>query len=189
MAHSSSLDWDSLAPYWVSVHESFATDDTLSVTEGGRKIQSIGGNNGNAAKGFVKGTARGAFKIQFKLGYSWGWSSLAVANVATAVQAGGTNQYTNSSYNGINFINNNSNNIFRVTKYATGTETQSINTTGINDVMVTLWRDGSNVVKVHYGSTTTELFTVSDHWCFYTEAQSPSFTELISAYNMFTSPS
>tara|TARA_Y100000034_G_C6834963_1_gene377244 strand:+ start:442 stop:1011 length:570 start_codon:yes stop_codon:yes gene_type:complete len=189
MAHSSSLDWDSLAPYWVSVHENFTTDDTLSVTEGGRKIQSIGGNNGNAAKGFVKGTARGAFKIQFKLGYVWGWSNLYVANVAAAVQAGGGNQYNNSSYNGISIINNSSNNAFRVTKWATGTSTQSVNVTGLNDVMVTLWRDTSNVVKVKYGSTTTELFTVSDHWCFYCEAQSPCSTELISAYNMFTSPS
>ena len=63
MAHSSSLDWDSLAPRWVSVHENFTTDDTLSVTEGGRKIQSIGGNNGSSAKGFVKGSARGAFNL------------------------------------------------------------------------------------------------------------------------------
>ena len=189
MAHSSSLDWDSLAPRWVSVHENFTTDDTLSVTEGGRKIQSIGGNNGSAAKGVVKGSARGAFKIQFKLGYTWGWSSLNAANVAAVNQASETNAYSDSSYNGFTFINNNSNNIFRCTSWATGTDTQVLNVTGISDTMVTVWRDTSNVIKFKYGSTTTTIGTFSDHFCFYTEAQSPNSCELIAAYNLFDSPS
>jgi hypothetical protein len=184
MGHVASIDWSSLAPYWVSLVDGTAAG-VISVTDGGRKIQSTDGNNGANARGFVKGTARGAFKIQFILGYSWGWSELSVANVATVVQSTpNSTYYQDSSYNGIGFFNNSSNNAFRVYKLISGTSTTLASITGLNDVMVTLWRDTSNVVKFHYGTTTTTVGTYTDHWCFISGAQSPSSTELISAHNL-----
>ena len=188
MAYVSSLDWNSLAPHWVSVYENFTADDTLSVTEGGRKIQSIGGNNGNSAKGFVKGTARGSFKIQFKLGYTWGWSEFEAANVtAVTSQSSSTSaNYNVSGYNGVQFLNNSSNNSFRVYKSVSGTSSTVTSVTGISDVMITLWRDNSNVVKYKAGSeTAVTIGTFSDHWAFYCGAQSPCSVELISACNMY----
>ena len=191
MGHVASIDWSSLAPYWVSLVDN--TDPgVISVTDGGRKIQSTDGNNGNNARGFVKGTARGAFKIQFILGYSWGWSELSVANVAAVTQSTpNSTYYQDSSYNGIAFFNNSSNNTLRVYKSVLGTDSTVTNYTGgLNNVMITLWRDGSNVVKYKEGSTTeVTIGTFADHWCFISGAQSPSSTELISAYNIGDSAS
>ena len=64
-----------------------------------------------------------------------------------------------------------------------------VNVTGINDVMVTVWRDTSNVIKLKYITNTVTIGTFADHFCFYTEAQSPNACELIAAYNLFDSPS
>ena len=186
MAHISSIDFNSLAPYWVSVIESGTQDDRLAVINHGTKIQSTDGNNGNHASGYVKGTARGKFKIQFKLGYSWCWSSLYAANVATVTQStvSSTNAYT-AGYNGLGFINNNSNNDFKVYSYAGTTSTTHTDITGISDVLITLWRDSSNVVYYKAGSNSTvTLGTFADHWCFYHAAQSPCAAELICAHNL-----
>ncbi len=186
MAHISSIDFNSLAPYWVSVMESGTADDRLSVINHGTKIQSIGGNNGAHSHGYVKGTARGQFKIQFKLGYAWGWSNFYAANVATVTQSAvnAANAYT-AGYNGIGFINNSSNNSFRAYKYVGTTSTTLTQTSGLNDVLITIWRDSSNVVYYKAGSASTvTMGTFADHWCFYQVAQSPCFTELICAHNI-----
>ena len=183
MAHISSIDFNSLAPYWVSLTESGTPDDRLALINHGTKLQSIAGNNGNRTHGFVKGTARGQFTIQFKLGYSWGWSSLYAANVSAATQ-NSVGSADTAGYNGLGFINNSSNNSFRAYAYAGTTATTITQTTGLNDVMITLWRDSSNVVYYKAGSSSTvTMGTFADHWCFYQNAQSPCFTELIAAHN------
>ena len=186
MAHISSIDFNSLAPYWVSVKESGTQDDRLAVINYGTKIQSTGGNNGAYAHGFVKGTARGQFKIQFKLGYSWGWSSLYAANVATVTQNNTSAAWAyTAGYNGIGFINNSSNNSFRAYKYVGTTSTELTSATGLNDVLISVWRDSSNVVYYKAGSeSTVTMGTFADHWCFYQVAQSPCSTELICAHNL-----
>jgi len=185
MAFVNNLDWGYLAPYWGSTVTYGGMDDRLGIVNYGTKIQSTDGNNGDKTGGWVKGSAPGMFKIQFKLGYAWGWSMMYAANINAASQDSiSAAMAQDSSYNGLNFINNSSNNKFRVYTYAEGTTTTVTDTTGLNDVMITLWRDSDNVVKYKAGSNSTvTLGTFTDHWVFYCDAQSPCSCELISAAN------
>ena len=185
MAHIASIDWSSLEPMWVSVIESGTMDDRPSTINYGTKIQSTGGNNGAGASGYVKGTARGSFKIQFKLGYYWGWSTLYAANVSKVTQTNTAGANSNQSgANGISFLNNSSNNKFLVYKGVSGTQTEITNASGLNNVMITFWRDANNVCYYKAGSNNTvTLGTFADHWSFYCTQQSPCSTELISAFN------
>ena len=185
MAYASSVEWNSLEPIWTMVVESGTMDSTTGVVNYGSKIQSTGGNNGHQTSGYMKGTARGSFKIQFKLGFSWGWSSFYAANVSK-VTSGAINNanYNQSGANGIAFINNSSNNVFNVAKGVNGTATTITNVGGLNNIMITFWRDANNVCYYKSGSNdTVTLGTFADHWVFFHGAQSPCSCELLAANN------
>ena len=185
MAYSNNLEWGSLAPQWVSV-KSDTVGGTLDLINYGSKIQSTDVNNGAEAGGFIKGSASGQFKIQFKLGKVWGWSNLYAANIkAVAQNSLSQNNYLNGNYNGVTFYNNSSNNKFKVDKSVLGVITSVTDQTGgLNNIMITFWRDSNNVVKYKAGaSAEVTIGTFADHWVFYTSPQSPCSCELLAAYN------
>ena len=45
MAYTNSQDWDALAPYWVNLVESTATDEKRFIYDYGTRITSDNGNN------------------------------------------------------------------------------------------------------------------------------------------------
>lgn len=189
MAHVNSIDWDSLQPIWVQGSGSF--DDKQYIYNYGSKIQASYGNNGASMNAYVKGVARQGFKIQFKLGYTWGFSSFYMANQSTINQTGpSSGNYANAGVNGIHFMNNNSNNVLLVDKNVNGTITRIVNTTGVNDTLITLWRDNNNVVKVKVGSNSEiTVGTFTDTFVFASTIQSPASVELIMAMNLQVSAS
>ena len=72
-----------------------------------------------------------------------------------------------------------------VHKNVNGTITQILDTTGVNDTLITLWRDASNVVKYKVGSSsTTTVGTFTDTFVFGAVLQSPASVELIMAMNL-----
>ena len=87
-------------------------------------------------------------------------------------------------------MNNNSNNVLFVDKNVNGTTSQILNTTGVSDTMITLWRDTSNVVKYKVGSAaTTTVGTFTDIFVFGVTLQSPASCELIMAMGLAEAPS
>ena len=93
--------------------------------------------------------------------------------------------YSTSGVNGLRFMNNNSNNVLQIDKNVNGTTTRILDTTGVNDTMISLWRDSSNVVKYKVGSSsTTTVGTFTDTFVFGGQLQSPASVELIMAMNL-----
>ena len=184
MTMVNSQPWDSLQPLWVM--GSGQTDEKQYIYNYGTKIQASYGNNGASMNAYVKGVAKGLFKIQFKLGYTWGWSTFYMANQsAVTMSSPNSGNYGNSGVNGLRFMNNSSNNILMVHKNVNGTITQILDTTGVNDTLITLWRDASNVVKYKVGSSsTTTVGTFTDTFVFGAVLQSPASVELIMAMNL-----
>jgi hypothetical protein len=140
---------------------------------------------------YVKGVARGGFKIQFKLGYTWGYSRFFMANISVINQnSPNDGNYNSSGVNGLRFVNNNSNNVLFIHKNVNGTSTQIVDSTGVDDTIISLWRDTSNVVKYKVGSaSTTTVGTFTDTFVFGTTQQSPASCELIIAMNLNATPS
>jgi len=190
MAHVNSIDWDSLQPTWVQGSGQF--EHNQYIYNSGTKLQANYGNNGSSMNAYVKGVARQGFKIQFKLGYAWGFSTLYMANQTVIDPASpNSSRYADSGVNGIRFINNSSNNYFKVTKNVNGTTTEIQNTApGLNDVLISLWRDNSNVVKYKVGSNSVvTVGTFTDTFVFGAILQSPASVELIMAMNLQASAS
>ena len=189
MPYSNSLDWDSLQPVFVQGSGQF--DDKQYIYNYGSKIQASYGNNGDSMNAYVKGVARQGFKIQFKLGFTWGWSTFYMANQSTVDQTSpSSGNYANSGVNGIRFMNNSSNNLLMVHKNVNGTVTQFSNISGVNNTIITLWRDNTNVVKYKVGSNSEiTVGTFADTFVFGTTIQSPASVELIMAMNLQTSAS
>jgi len=189
MSHVNSVDWNSLQPVFVNGNGQF--DDKQYIYNYGSKLQASYGNNGPAMTAYVKGVARQGFKIQFKLGYTWGYSTFFMANMAVITPAspsGGT--YGSSGVNGLRFMNNNSNNILFVDKNVNGTTSRIVNQTGVNDTLITVWRDANNIVKCTIGSASTiTIGTFTDAFVFGGELQSPASVELITAMNLQVSAS
>ena len=184
MTMVNSQAWDSLQPLWVM--GSGQTDEKQYIYNYGTKLMASYGNNGSSMNAYVKGVARGLFKIQFKLGYTWGYSTFFMAEQSTVTMSSpNSGNYGGSGVNGLRFMNNNSNNVLFVDKNVNGTTSQILNTTGVNDTMISLWRDSSNVVKYKIGSSsTTTVGTFTDTFVFGATLQSPSSVELIMAMNL-----
>jgi hypothetical protein len=184
MTMVNSQDWDSLQPLWVM--GSGQTDEKQYIYNYGTKLMSSYGNNGSSMNAYVKGVARGLFKIQFKLGYTWGYSTFFMAEQSTVTMSSpNSGNYGNSGVNGLRFLNNNSNNTLDVDKNVNGTTSRILATTGVNDTMISLWRDSSNVVKYKVGSSsTTTVGTFTDTFVFGAVLQSPASVELIMAMNL-----
>ena len=124
MTMVNSQAWDSLQPLWVM--GSGQTDENQYIYNYGTKLMASYGNNGNSMNAYVKGVARGGFKIP-----------------------------------------------------------RILDTTGVNDTMISLWRDSSNVVKYKVGSSsTTTVGTFTDTFVFGGQLQSPASVELIMAMNL-----
>ena len=194
MSWVNSLDWDQLQPIWVSGRDSTTINEFVFVCGNGSKLTSNNGNNGHSMNAYVKGVARGAFKIQFKLGYAWGYSYFYAANIDLVnnnAPNSGNYHASGSAYSGIRFRNNSSNNHIVVNKSISGTSTEISNTQpGLNDVIITLWRDESNVVKYKMGTAATvTVGTITDTWVFATTQQSPASCELIMAMGLAQAPS
>jgi hypothetical protein len=189
MAHVNTIDWDSLQPIWVQGSGTF--DEKQYIYNYGSKIQADYGNNGSSMNAYVKGVARQGFKIQFKLGYTWGFSTFYMANQSVINPSGpSAGNYGNSGVNGLSFMNNNSNNILWIDKNVNGTITRLVSTTGVNDTLITLWRDNSNVVKFKVGSgSEVTVGTFTDTFVFASTLQSPASVELIMAMNLDVSAS
>lgn len=189
MSYVNSIDWDSLQPVFVQGSGQF--DDKQYIYNYGSKIQASYGNNGASMNAYVKGVARQGFKLQFKLGYTWGFSTLFMANQAVIDPASpNPGNYGNAGVNGLKIVNNNSNNVLHIDKNVNGTITRIVDTTGVNDTLITLWRDNSNVVKVKVGSNSEiTVGTFTDTFVFGTTLQSPASVELIMAMNLQVSAS
>ena len=189
MSYVNSIDWDSLEPIWVQGSGTF--DEKQYIYNYGSKIQADYGNNGSSLNAYVKGVARQGFKIQFKLGYTWGWSYFYMANQSTITPSSpNVVNYGNSGVNGLLFMNNNSNNVLNVDKNVNGTTSRIVATTGVNDTLITLWRDNSNVVKLKVGSSSVvTVGTFTDTFVFASNLQSPASVELIMAMNLTVSAS
>tara|TARA_R110000737_G_scaffold336724_1_gene356387 strand:+ start:111 stop:686 length:576 start_codon:yes stop_codon:yes gene_type:complete len=191
MAFVNSLDWNQLQPIFVCGADSNVLDDKVFISNGGSTITAANGNNGQSMNAYVKGVARGSFKIQFKLGYTWGYSRFYMANSSIISQSSPNDgNYASPNANGLRFMNNNSNNVLLVDKNVNGTTSQILNTTGVSDTMITLWRDTSNVVKYKVGSAaTTTVGTFTDIFVFGVTLQSPASCELIMAMGLAEAPS
>jgi hypothetical protein len=184
MSHVNSIDWDSLQPIFVQGSGTF--DDKQYIYNYGSKLQASYGNNGASMNAYVKGVARQGFKIQFKLGYTWGYSTFYMANQSVInPNSHSAGNYGNAGVNGMRFLNNNSNNVLQIDKNVNGTTSRIVDTTGVNDTLISLWRDNSNVVKFKVGSTSTvTVGTFTDTFVFATTLQSPASVELIMAMNL-----
>lgn len=186
MAFVSSLDWNQLQPVWVCGRDGNTLDDKVFISNVGATITAANGNNGPSMNAFVKGAARGSFKIQLKLGYYWGYSRFFMANSGIIDQANpqdGT--YAGGGVNGLRFMNNSSNNQLIVDKCVNGTASNISTTTGVNDTLISLWRDTGNVVKYKVGSASTvTVGTFADIFVFGTTLQSPASCELIMAMGL-----
>lgn len=184
MTMVNSQAWDSLQPLWVMGSGTF--DEKQYIYNYGSKIQASYGNNGSSMNAYVKGVARQGFKIQFKLGYTWGFSTFYMAEQSTVTMSSpNAGNYANAGVNGLRFVNNNSNNVLQIDKNVNGTTTRILDTTGVNDTMISLWRDSSNVVKYKVGSSsTTTVGTFTDTFVFGCTLQSPASVELIMAMNL-----
>jgi hypothetical protein len=189
MTMVNSQAWDSLQPLWVM--GSGQTDEKQYIYNYGTKLMASYGNNGSQMNAYVKGVARGGFKIQFKLGYTWGYSTFYMAEQSTVTMASpNAGNYSTSGFNGLRFLNNNSNNVLQIDKNVNGTITRILNTTGVDDTLITLWRDNTNVVKYKVGSSsTTTVGTFTDTFVFGGQLQSPASVELIMAMNLQVSAS
>ena len=184
MTMVNSQAWDSLQPLWVM--GSGQTDEKQYIYNYGTKLMASYGNNGSSMNAYVKGVAKGLFKIQFKLGYTWGYSTFFMAEQSTVTMSSpNAGNYGNAGVNGMRFLNNNSNNVLQIDKNVNGTTTRILDTTGVNDTMISLWRDSSNVVKYKVGSSsTTTVGTFTDTFVFGGQLQSPASVELIMAMNL-----
>ena len=184
MTMVNSQAWDSLQPLWVM--GSGQTDEKQYIYNYGTKLMASYGNNGSSMNAYVKGVAKGLFKIQFKLGYTWGYSTFFMAEQSTVTMSSpNAGNYGNAGVNGMRFLNNNSNNVLQIDKNVNGTTTRILDTTGVNDTMISLWRDSSNVVKYKVGSSsTTTVGTFTDTFVFGGQTQSPASIELIMAMNL-----
>jgi hypothetical protein len=190
MPYVNSIDWDSLQPTWVQGSGGFSGNEYIS--NYGTKLQANYGNNGASMNAYVKGVARQGFKLQFKLGHTWGFSTLYMANQANIDPASpNPGRYADSGVNGMQFINNSSNNYFKVTKNVNGTVTEIQNTApGLNDVLISLYRDTNNSVKYKVGSgSEVTVGTFTDTFVFGASIQSPASVELIMAMNLRASAS
>ena len=189
MAFSNSNDWGSLQPCWINLHGA-TPDDYIYVTDYGTKLTSQNGNNGKKMSGFLKGSTGidAQFHISFKLGYQWGWSILYMANVKAISSTTGVvtpGDWNTSGYNGMGFWNNSSNNKLYVDKSVSGTSTRLLDTTGISDTIINLWRESDNGVFYRItGSSAVEVGTYTDDFCFYGYTQSPCSVEILAAYNI-----
>jgi hypothetical protein len=114
-----------------------------------------------------------------------------MANISTITPSSpNSGNYGSSGVNGIRFMNNNSNNVLHVDKNVNGTTTRIRDTTGVNDTLITLWRDASNVVKFKVGSDSeVTVGTFTDTFVFGITLQSPASVELIMAMNLQVSAS
>ncbi len=191
MTWSNSLDWDQLQPTWT--HGAGGANDNIQyIYNYGTKIYANNGNNGPAMSGFVKGIARGQFKIQFKLGYAWGWSMFFMADQSLVNPASpSTSPAVAANTNGVRFMNNSSNNKLDIDKNVNGTVTRIRTGTGVSDsTLITLRRDSSNVVHIKVGSETSlTVGTFTNTFAFGCTLQSPSSVELITAINIDDGPS
>lgn len=189
MAYSNSNEWGALQPCWINL-QGASPDDYIYVTDYGTKITSQNGNNGKKMNGFLKGSTGidAQFHISFKLGYQWGWSIFYMANVKAISSTTGVvtaGDWNTSGYNGMGFWNNNSNNKLYVDKSVSGTSTRILDTTGINDTKIDLWRESDNGVFYRItGGNAVEVGTFTDDFCFYSIAQSPHSVEILTAYNV-----
>jgi hypothetical protein len=184
MAHVNSIDWESLQPIWVQGSGTF--NENQFIYNYGTKLMASYGNNGSQMNAYVKGVARQGFKIQFKLGYTWGYSRFFMANQSYITPSSPNDgNYSASGVNGLRFLNNNSNNVLQIDKNVNGTITRILDTTGVNDTLITLWRDASNVVKFKVGSSSeVTVGTFTDTFVFGATLQSPASVELIMAMNL-----
>ena len=189
MAFSNSNDWGSLQPVWINLHGA-TPDDYIYVTDYGTKLTTQNGNNGKHMDGFLKGSTGigNPFHISFILGYQWGWSIFYMANVKAISSTTGTissSDWNTSGYNGMGFWNNNSNNDLLVDKSVSGTSTRILDTTGVDNTVINLWRESDNGVFYKItGSSAVEVGTFTDDFCFYSVAQSPCSVEIKTAYNV-----
>ena len=85
MTMVNSQAWDSLQPLWVMGSGTF--DEKQYIYNYGTKLMASYGNNGSQMNAYVKGVARGGFKIQFKLGYTWGYSTFFMAEQSTVTMS------------------------------------------------------------------------------------------------------
>lgn len=186
MGYPNSQFWDALEPRWCNLGINQAIDETVFTTDYGTKITSQNGNNGASASGRIKGVAPAAFVVSFKLGYQWGWSSFYAADIKALPADGGIGaSATNvAGYNGMRFINNNSNNKLEISKAIGTTYTLLTDTTGVNDTLITMWRDSSNVVKYKVGSSSVvTVGTMTGDWTFFHAAQSPCSCQIFQAHD------
>jgi len=190
MVWSNSNDWDQLQPFWVLGSNS--SDDLQYVYNYGTKLYANNGNNGSSMNGYVKGIARGEFKIQFKLGYSWGWSMFYMADQSLVNQTGSsTGPSVAAGTNGLRLMNNNSNNKLMIAKNVNGTVTDIRDSTGVSDsTLITIRRNSSNVVTCKVGSESLlTVGTFTNTFAFGCTIQSPASCELIMAMNINSAPS
>ena len=186
MSYPNQLYWDALEPRWVNLKYSQEPDDYIFVTNYGTKLTSQNGNNGKSANARLKGTAPGSFKISFKLGHTWGWSSFYAANIAgiTSIESPAGGDFNRSGYNGMAFINNSSNNKLEISKGVNGTSTLLVDQTGVDNTIISFWRHTDNVVKFRVGSANpVTVGTYTDPWVFYSIVQSPASCEILTAHN------
>ena len=188
MAYTNSQDWDALAPYWVNLVEGSATDEKRFIYDYGTRLTSDNGNNGHNCAGKVKGSVRGEFKIQFNLGYTWGFSRFIIGPISqfngTTLAGGNFNGGTGT--NGLQFMNNNSNNKLIIYTVTNGNSVTTETSPGYAaNTLYTVWRDASNVVKYKIGSSSVVTAgTFNDHFVFWSEAQSPCSCTLLAAQSL-----
>tara|TARA_R110002167_G_scaffold363607_1_gene584226 strand:+ start:661 stop:1239 length:579 start_codon:yes stop_codon:yes gene_type:complete len=186
MSYPNSLFWDSLEPKWVNLGINQTLDEKVFTSDYGTKITSQNGNNGASASGRVKGVAPLAFVVSFKLGYQWGWSSFYACDIKAIPEIGSISggHFVTSGYNGMRFINNSSNNKLEISKGVGTTATLLTDITGVNDTLITMWRDTSGVVKYKVGSASVvTVGTLTGDWTFFHAGQSPCSCQMFQAHN------
>lgn len=205
MSYSNTVGTGALAPQWTNLMYNHTPSDDIytyqktngDITSGtsGMSISylaSQNGNNGNSAGGFIQGHAPGMFHISFTLGYQWGYSSIYVSDVrATANNAPSSSTYQTSGFNGLQFVNNSSNNHMQIRKHINTTTTLVWDVTGkVEATLYNLWRESDGTVKFRVqGSNPYDCGVMTGDWCFYTLAQSPCKVGLIKAANINQGPS
>ena len=121
-------------------------DGTMNfMFENNRQIDADNGNNGDYAQGRMKGVLTGQFEVEFKLGYSWGWSqATAISTIQVAENLrDGANPYNinTGAYAHYGIRNNNSNNQWNPFYSNPYNSTSSAHSGGANfSVGHVLWR-------------------------------------------------
>lgn len=179
-------DAGGLRPQWADIRYTSGNGPTFRATDQyNTRLYVSNGNNGASARGRLHGSAKGSFRIMFQLGYEWGWSEFILypRDLWEATTGASPSTFEPAGRHMLRIMNNSpSGNNARLGYWwgGSGSTTTWLSSTGTTSIW-TAWRDSSNNIRVHDGSSTYLVATSSEEFVVLSGSQSPHYTSIIEA--------